>query len=213
MRHNLNNIKHVTSQYIRYCEIGNFYYPRKYISIFLLKSDFKFKVTLFGQSAGAQSIMYHLMSPVSEPLFHRVIMESNPASFPYPTQEEAINTVTKGLLRALNCTGSELQCLMLVATEQKSNVIILKDLTLVFEKHEKSNYSGLIKYCTLPGMPQRTCYWSFTSKRSCSMKIQIYFSSSNLTVRCWMVWRSTSSHWTFFNPGNGKTTRKLSSVL
>ncbi|XP_076812123.1 crystal protein-like [Clavelina lepadiformis] len=72
----------------------------------------KSMVTLFGQSAGAQSIMYHLMSPVSEPLFHRVIMESNPASFPYPTQEEAINTVTKGLLRALNCTGSELQCLM-----------------------------------------------------------------------------------------------------
>ncbi|XP_076813222.1 crystal protein-like [Clavelina lepadiformis] len=72
----------------------------------------KFMVTLFGESAGAQSVMYHLMSPVSEPLFHRVIMESNPASFPYPTQEEAINTVTKGLLRALNCTGSGLQCLM-----------------------------------------------------------------------------------------------------
>jgi para-nitrobenzyl esterase len=36
------------------------------------------RVTIFGQSAGAESIFIHLVSPVSEGLFHQAIVESGP---------------------------------------------------------------------------------------------------------------------------------------
>jgi len=47
------------------------------------------QVTLFGQSAGAQSIAVHLVNRYSDPLFHRAILESNPFGITYKTKEEA----------------------------------------------------------------------------------------------------------------------------
>lgn len=46
-------------------------------------------VTLWGESAGAMSIGFHLTSPGSEGLFHRVIMESNVLGVRYRTRDEA----------------------------------------------------------------------------------------------------------------------------
>jgi carboxylesterase type B len=47
------------------------------------------RVTIFGESAGAMSVGLHLVAPASQPLFHRVIMESNPYGLPYKTPGEA----------------------------------------------------------------------------------------------------------------------------
>ncbi|XP_077975514.1 acetylcholinesterase-like [Styela clava] len=80
-------------------------------------------VTIFGNSAGGQSVMFHLVSETSKPLFHRAIMQSNPAVFQYQTLEEA-KRVTNRLLRFLGCPNdtlaNERQCLM-DATPQQLN--------------------------------------------------------------------------------------------
>jgi para-nitrobenzyl esterase len=41
------------------------------------------RVTLWGESAGAMSALVHMVSPPSAGLFHRAIMQSNPAGFTY----------------------------------------------------------------------------------------------------------------------------------
>lgn len=49
------------------------------------------RVTLFGQSAGATSIAAHLVSPLSEGLFHRAILQSNPFTLPMrPTNDASV---------------------------------------------------------------------------------------------------------------------------
>ncbi|CAK8682118.1 unnamed protein product [Clavelina lepadiformis] len=68
----------------------------------------KQKVTIFGQSAGAQSVLLHLMSEKSSPLFQRAIMQSNPAYFKYKSKQEAMQ-VTDMLLNLTNCQN--LTCL------------------------------------------------------------------------------------------------------
>ena len=47
------------------------------------------RVQLFGQSAGAISIMVHLTLPSSEPLFTTAVMQSNPFHIPFKEQWEA----------------------------------------------------------------------------------------------------------------------------
>lgn len=38
------------------------------------------QVTIFGQSAGASSVAFHMMSPLSYGLYHRVILQSGTAA-------------------------------------------------------------------------------------------------------------------------------------
>eukprot|EP00755_Sulcionema_specki_P027449 Sspe_Gene.87785::Locus_59591_Transcript_1_2_Confidence_0.667_Length_767::g.87785::m.87785 len=45
------------------------------------------QVTLWGQSAGAMSIALHMTDPVSDPLFHAAIMQSEPFSLPFRSPE------------------------------------------------------------------------------------------------------------------------------
>lgn len=61
------------------------------------------KVTLFGQSAGAQSTIIHMISPKSEGLFRNVIIESAPFDIPLKSPVEALYlaSIIKNLL---NCT-------------------------------------------------------------------------------------------------------------
>ena len=49
------------------------------------------KVTLFGNSAGAQSVMLHTVSKKSGDYFHKTIQQSNPAVYDYMNVERALN--------------------------------------------------------------------------------------------------------------------------
>ncbi|CAL1528283.1 unnamed protein product [Lymnaea stagnalis] len=66
------------------------------------------KVTLHGQSAGAQSCLIHLNSPESSKLFRYVILESDPVTLPYKTKDEAFK---RGLWLAqeLGCLQDNVQ--------------------------------------------------------------------------------------------------------
>ncbi|XP_023941608.1 cholinesterase 2 [Bicyclus anynana] len=49
-------------------------------------------VTLFGESAGSASVLYHVVSPMSKGLFQRAIMQSGSAISPWSLQFEPIKT-------------------------------------------------------------------------------------------------------------------------
>ncbi len=45
---------------------------------FLNRHSYSDRVTIFGESAGAQSVLFHMISPPSHGFFHRVIAQSAP---------------------------------------------------------------------------------------------------------------------------------------
>jgi len=60
------------------------------------------QVTLFGQSAGAQSIAVHLANDYSKPLFHQAVMQSNPFGISYKTKQEA-ESLGKSFAESARC--------------------------------------------------------------------------------------------------------------
>ncbi|MBX2798388.1 MAG: carboxylesterase family protein [Myxococcales bacterium] len=62
-------------------------------------------VTLFGESAGGLSVLSHLVSPGSEGLFHRAIVQSGAYSLQTPTREEA-EAMGAELAAALDCADA-----------------------------------------------------------------------------------------------------------
>jgi len=77
----------------------------------------KNKVTVFGNSAGAQSLAILLATESSsDPLFHRAILQSYPAATQYKTVDEEIKTSTTLLMELLGCTT--IACLREVTPEE-----------------------------------------------------------------------------------------------
>ena len=97
------------------------------------------QVTLFGQSAGAQSTLIHMMSPKSKGLFHQVIIESPPSGLPYKDVAEA-QKLADDVSKRLRCEERNIECLrqrQLGAILDVQEDIYLKpislDLVLLFE--------------------------------------------------------------------------------
>ncbi|KAH9509556.1 hypothetical protein Btru_046157 [Bulinus truncatus] len=75
------------------------------------------KVTLFGQSAGAQSVLQHMTLEDTAGLFQQVIVESSPLALPYKTYTEAF--ILGGLLaEALGCPVRDMACMRSRPAEQ-----------------------------------------------------------------------------------------------
>ncbi|XP_066269254.1 cAMP-regulated D2 protein-like [Branchiostoma lanceolatum] len=70
----------------------------------------KDRVTLFGQSAGSDSIAIHLVSEQSEKLFQQGIMLSVPFSIPHKVKWEAVR-LGNYFAEQLNCSHGDLKCL------------------------------------------------------------------------------------------------------
>jgi len=66
------------------------------------------KVTIFGQSAGAESIACHMTNPISDKLFTQAILESNPFGLPFRDLADAREL---GDLFAKNLSCSDLECM------------------------------------------------------------------------------------------------------
>ena len=93
-------------------------------------------MTLFGQSAGAQSIAVHLISDYSDPLFHQAILESDPFTIPYqtPTRGAELGDLTAELL---GCLPTDIKCLksrpaneVIQKGNEAANMIIDPDVPL-----------------------------------------------------------------------------------
>jgi len=88
------------------------------------------RITAFGQSAGAISIIAHLTSLRSGGLFHAAILESEPFTIPLKTTREA-RLLGDKFVQALNCSSNEVECLrkasideILVAQRKAMNTIV-----------------------------------------------------------------------------------------
>ncbi len=74
------------------------------------------RVTVFGESAGAQSTHMLLGSPKAKGLFHRAIMQSDPQGYPkdgrfnwmsYDSVEHAFNSSTRKVLNETGCLDAK----------------------------------------------------------------------------------------------------------
>ncbi|XP_051952772.1 cAMP-regulated D2 protein [Xyrauchen texanus] len=68
------------------------------------------KVSLFGESAGAQSVCLHLMMQSSESLFRHAAIQSLPFSIPLKTRWDAMN-LGWDFAKLTNCSAFDLACL------------------------------------------------------------------------------------------------------
>ncbi|XP_051727045.1 crystal protein [Ctenopharyngodon idella] len=68
------------------------------------------KVTLFGESAGAQSVCLHLMMESSESLFRHAAIQSLPFSLPLKTRWDAVK-LGWDFAKLTNCSAFDLPCL------------------------------------------------------------------------------------------------------
>ncbi|XP_049617622.1 cAMP-regulated D2 protein [Syngnathus scovelli] len=69
------------------------------------------KVTLFGESAGAQSVSLHLMIQSSKPLFKQAVLQSLPFSIPLKTRHDALK-LGKDFTKKTNCSVGDIVCLL-----------------------------------------------------------------------------------------------------
>lgn len=69
------------------------------------------KVTIYGESAGAMSVGFHMLSsPRSEPLFSAGIMESNPLGLPYKSLKQS-HAIAKEFASNLGCAVDDVGCM------------------------------------------------------------------------------------------------------
>lgn len=79
------------------------------------------RVTIFGESAGGMAVSLHLISPSSQGLFQRAIMQSGAASSPYVGAEKvASETTVKKVATLANCPsgGALIRCLRNKSAEE-----------------------------------------------------------------------------------------------
>ena len=79
------------------------------------------RVTIFGNSAGAMSVNFHLVSPHSKGLFSRAIMQSGTVLSPYLNMARPAAHYSHQLARAVGCshsTSDTLRCLQSVPAGQ-----------------------------------------------------------------------------------------------
>ncbi|KAG5846128.1 hypothetical protein ANANG_G00146480 [Anguilla anguilla] len=74
------------------------------------------KVTIFGESAGAQSVSLHLMMQSSAPLFKQAVFQSLPFSVPLKTRRDALR-LGKEFAQLANCSTGALPCLQALSPQ------------------------------------------------------------------------------------------------
>ncbi|XP_029028211.1 cholinesterase-like [Betta splendens] len=95
------------------------------------------KVTLFGESAGSLSVGLHLLSPGSQHLFHRAVMQSGSPNAFWGTvsPSEAWDRSLK-LAKALDCSTSDPAALEACLQKADAEKITLKQHNVLTERHD-----------------------------------------------------------------------------
>ncbi|XP_076327886.1 esterase E4-like isoform X1 [Tachypleus tridentatus] len=80
-------------------------------------------VTLFGQGAGAASVIYHIISPVSQRLFHRAIAESGSALCPWALEREPLQYAREVALLLKCPTESSFQLVECISRKSTGDIL------------------------------------------------------------------------------------------
>ncbi|XP_048830035.1 cAMP-regulated D2 protein isoform X2 [Brienomyrus brachyistius] len=73
-------------------------------------------VTIFGESAGAQSVSLHLMMQSSQPLFRQAVVQSMPFTIPLKNRREAL-WLGKEFAKVANCSINDIACLLCLSPQ------------------------------------------------------------------------------------------------
>lgn len=100
---------------------------KKHINAFGGDSE---KITIFGESAGAASVHYHVMSPMSQGLFHQAILQSGSALNRWAFKDNAASSKSAFALgNALGCNTENSKELLQCLSKAEAHDIINTDLS------------------------------------------------------------------------------------
>uniref|UniRef100_A0A4D5R9U4 Carboxylic ester hydrolase n=1 Tax=Scolopendra viridis TaxID=118503 RepID=A0A4D5R9U4_SCOVI len=88
------------------------------------------RVTLLGQSAGAASVLYQMLSPLAEGLFHRAIVTSGSVLCPWAFQRDPVYW-TKKLAQDVNCSIQDSEELVACLRQKSAKELITKGLSSI----------------------------------------------------------------------------------
>lgn len=114
------------------------------------------KVTIAGQSAGAHSVSLHLVSPGSNGLFHRAIMQSGYASYHWRTATEAESQGDE-LAATLACTESDAALRLACLRSKSRDQILLADPPALFEQFSETGlaqWTPVVDGFEIPDQPR-----------------------------------------------------------
>jgi para-nitrobenzyl esterase len=97
-------------------------------------------VTIAGQSAGAHSVSLHLVSPGSDGLFHRAILQSGTATSRWRTSDEA-EVQGQDVAATLGCAGGDAIQILECLRSQTANQILLARPTARFEEFTERGFA------------------------------------------------------------------------
>lgn len=107
------------------------------------------RITLFGEGAGAASVSFHLLSPLTMSLFNNAIMDSGSSLAPWAllSQSQAQN-MSITVLNNLGCTGSDVGNLIQCAINLNNATAVIGNLETYLALQNRANGGGL--YVFLP---------------------------------------------------------------
>jgi para-nitrobenzyl esterase len=113
-----------------------------------------FNVTVAGQSAGAHSVGFHLVSPGSHEFFHRAIMQSGFASFKWPTLADA-ELLGDHLAAVTGCTDPAqiVACMRSKTTAEVS--LAFANGNQEFVEHGRVAWGPVVDGVDIPDQPRR----------------------------------------------------------
>lgn len=85
-------------------------------------------VTIFGQGAGASSIAYHMLSPLSTGLFHKAILQSGAATTPYTFYSSKDPDYGRDIIKRLGC-GDDAMLLGCLREKNIEDFLTVSELT------------------------------------------------------------------------------------
>ncbi|XP_051839083.1 cholinesterase [Antechinus flavipes] len=112
-------------------------------------------VTLFGESAGAASVSFHLLSPKSHPLFTRAILQSGSANAPWAiTPPLEARNQTLDLAKSLSCfRGNETEIIKCLRNKNPQEILGHVNPSLSSGSLLKSNFCPTVDGDFLTDMP------------------------------------------------------------
>lgn len=141
------------------------------------------EVTIFGQSAGGQSVLSHLVNGYSDKLFKRAIAESGPFGITFKTIEEAQTTSDNFVKENGKCVPNDVGCLRKLSSDE------------ILETLANFSIGGQLNVASLSQVAEP---WAFILDHDILHEQLYYTYLKNEQQQKPLVWGATSDEGMFF---------------